>query len=89
MSYEFTKHAKKRMQQRGITKKMVELAMEHGILVMHGRKLLNAKKLNVMTRGAAYADKTIRKAKDKGGIAVGFTGNRIDTVFIAYKKVRW
>lgn len=82
----FTHHAIERMNQRGITKAMILLAMEYGNR-SHDKLILGIKKIKKLLN---KVDKSIRKQLikilDKGGVTVVMSQDVVVTVYNCNKK---
>ena len=66
----FTKHAMKRMNQRGITKEMIDLTIEYGICIKD-KIILNTKEIKKIIHKVAKDLKSkLLKILDKGGLTV-------------------
>ena len=64
-----THHFDQRMNQRRITKDLIDLALEHGE-IDQDRHVLNRKRLLAMLEETRRQERMILKAMDKGGVVV-------------------
>lgn len=64
-----TRHMQARMSQRGINQRMVELAVEYGV-IENDKVVLNDKQLKVLIAVIDNLRKSAVKALDKGGLVV-------------------
>ena len=77
-----TKHLAQRMSQRGITKKMIDLAMEYGI--DKGDKIvLNRKITQKILKDLEALKKDLLKVMDKGGVIVICDADTLITTYNA------
>lgn len=75
-----THHMDCRMNQRGINKKMVELALEHGD-IDGDRIVLRRKDCNEIAAELRQQLKLIERAKNKGGVTVVMNGDTQITTY--------
>ncbi|QCI27576.1 DUF4258 domain-containing protein [Caminibacter pacificus] len=77
---QFTRHALMRMNQRGITKDMVELALEYGSFVKD-KVVLSRKELKKLLKKYPSLKSQLLKLFDSKGLVVVFEDNYIITVY--------
>lgn len=75
-----TKHVKKRMNTRGITKEMIDFALNFGEIKGDGW-IVNRKVLQELIKDLEYQMKTAKKLLDKGGIVVIAEDNALLTTY--------
>jgi hypothetical protein len=82
----FTHHAIERMNQRGITKAMIVLAMEYGNR-SNDKLILGMKKIKkLLNKVEKSTRKHLMKLLDKGGLTVVFCEDVVVTVYNCNKK---
>jgi len=85
-SINFTHHAIERMNQRGITKAMIVLAMEYGNR-SNDKLILGMKKIKkLLNKVEKPIRKHLIKILDKGGVTVVFNEDVVVTVYNCNKK---
>jgi len=77
---QFTKHALARMNQRGITKDMVELALDYGRFVKD-KIVLGKKEIKKLIKKYPALKSKLLKLFDSKGLVVVFEDNYIITVY--------
>ena len=77
---QFTKHALARMNQRGITKHMVELALDYGKFIKD-KVILGRKEIKKLIKKYPHLKKDLLKLFDTKGLVVVFEDNYIITVY--------
>jgi len=77
---QFTKHALARMNQRGITKEMVELALDYGKFVKD-KVVLGRKEIKKLIKKYPTLKSKLLKLFDSKGLVVVFENNYIITVY--------
>jgi len=77
---QFTKHALTRMNQRGITKDMVELALDYGRFVKD-KVVLGKKEIKKLIKNYPALKSKLLKLFDSKGLVVVFEDNYIITVY--------
>ena len=77
-----TRHFDQRMNQRGITRQLVELALEHGAWI-GDRCTLDRKGLDQVIKRCDELRRVALKARDKGGIVVVEAGGAEVTTYAA------
>jgi len=77
---QFTKHALARMNQRGITKEMVELALDYGKFVKD-KVVLGRKEIKKLIKKYPALKSKLLKLFDSKGLVVVFENNYIITVY--------
>ncbi|WP_245601126.1 DUF4258 domain-containing protein [Ignatzschineria larvae DSM 13226] len=77
---QLSRHIDQRMNQRGITKEMVELTLEYGE-IDNDRWVLNRKGVETMIESLEKQLRTARKLRDKGGIVVVAEDNTLVTTY--------
>jgi len=77
---QFTKHALARMNQRGITKDMVELALDYGRFVKD-KVVLGRKEIKKLIKKSPALKSKLLKLFDSKGLVVVFENNYIITVY--------
>ena len=75
-----TQHLDARMSQRGIKKTMIDLAIEHGVIV-GDRVILDRKTCNSLIDSLKQQQKSLEHAVRKGGITVAMVGDVAITAF--------
>lgn len=85
---QLSRHIDQRMNQRGITKEMVELTLEYGE-IENDRWVLNRKRLETMIESLEKQLRTARKLRDKGGIVVVAEDNTLVTTYDYDSKDRY
>ena len=83
----FTKHAMKRMNQRGISKEMIDLTIEYGKCVQD-KIILNTRDIKKLIKKVAKEIKSkLLKILDKGGVTVVLSDDAsVITVYNCNKK---
>ena len=83
---EFTKHAKARMNQRGISKEMIDLTLEYGSYVKD-KVILKSRDIQVLLKKVSLEVKTkLLKIMDKGGLVVVLSDDyAVITVYNKFK----
>lgn len=77
-----TKHFSQRMSQRGINKRLVDLALEHGEI--SGKKVIFDKQMiQNKLKEIDRIRRDLMKAMDKGGITVVLDGDTLVTTYAA------
>ena len=76
-----TKHAKQRMNQRGIKQSMIDLTLEHGEFDHKNRCVLNKKTAIQVMEDLKVTLKTVMKVIDKGGLVVVEESGRVVTTY--------
>lgn len=79
-SMQTTKHVNQRMNQRGITKKMIDMVLDYGKPVQD-KKILRKKDAQRLIEEMNDTMKVLKKICDKGGVVVVAEG---ETVITAY-----
>lgn len=77
---QLSRHIDQRMNQRGITKEMIELTLEYGE-IDNDRWVLNRKGVDAMIESLEKQLRTARKLRDKGGIIVVAEDNTLVTTY--------
>ena len=77
---QFTKHALDRMNQRGITKDMIELALDYGKF-MKDKVVLGKKEIKKLIKKYPNLKSKLLKLFDSKGLVVVFENNYIITVY--------
>lgn len=77
----YTKHAIKRMSQRGINQMMIQLAEQFG-------EMLHGKKIVLTQRRAREVAAALHKLIDKGGLTLVADNDRLLTTYNCNKKKR-
>jgi len=77
---QFTKHALARMSQRGITKDMVELALDYGRFIKD-KVVLGKKEIKKLIKKYPALKSKFLKLSDSKGLVVVFEDNYIITVY--------
>lgn len=77
---QFTHHALTRMSQRGITKEMIELALDYGRFVKD-KVILGRKEIKKLIKKYPYLKSKLLKLFDSKGLVVVFEDNYIITVY--------
>ncbi len=77
---QFTKHALKRMNQRGITKDMIELALDYGRFVKD-KVVLGRKEIKKLIKKYPNLKSKLLKLFDSKGLVVVLENNYIITVY--------
>lgn len=85
---QLSRHIDQRMNQRGITKEMVELTLEYGE-IENDRWVLNRKRVETMIESLEKQLCTARKLRDKGGIIVVAEDNTLVTTYDYDSKDRY
>ncbi|GGZ94792.1 hypothetical protein DC083_06570 [Ignatzschineria ureiclastica] len=85
---QLSRHIDQRMNQRGITKEMVELTLEYGE-IENDRWVLNRKRVETMIELLEKQLRTARKLRDKGGIVVVAEDNTLVTTYDYDSKDRY
>ena len=78
--FQFTKHALARMSQRGITKEMIELALEYGRFVKD-KVVLGRKEIKKLIKKYPALKSRLLKLFDSKGLVIVFEDNYIITVY--------
>lgn len=65
-----TRHIQKRMSQRAISQKLLNLVLEYGIEAENGKVVLNRQGLSVLDRELMDLHQAVQRAMNKGGIVV-------------------
>ncbi len=73
-------HVRQRMSQRGITREMVDLVLQHGE-VKHDKAMLSRKDAQKLLARMQQEMKVLKKVLDKGGVVVVAES---DTIITAY-----
>lgn len=75
-----TRHVAKRMSQRGVSRKMIELVLDYGVL--EGDKVVIGRKeaIHLMESFRAYM-RLLAKVMDKGGVVVVTEGEHLVTTY--------
>ena len=83
----FTKHAIKRMNQRGISKEMIDLTIEYGRCIKD-KIILNAREIKkILTKVSKELKSKLLKILDKGGLTVVLSDDAsVITVYNCNKK---
>ena len=76
-----TKHAKQRMNQRGIRQSMIDLTLEYGEFDNKNRCILNKKNAIQVMEDLKLSLKTVMKVIDKGGLVVVEESGRVVTTY--------
>jgi hypothetical protein len=76
-----TKHAKQRMNQRGIRQSMIDLTLEYGEFDHKNRCILNKKNAIQVMEDLKLSLKTVMKVIDKGGLVVVEESGRVVTTY--------
>jgi hypothetical protein len=76
-----TKHAKQRMNQRGIKQSMIDLTLEHGEFDDKNRCVLTKKTAIEVMADLKVTLKTVMKVIDKGGLVVVEEAGRVVTTY--------
>ena len=76
-----TKHARQRMNQRGIKSSMIDLTLEHGEFDDQNRCVLTKKNAIEVMADLKIALKTVMKVIDKGGLVVVEEAGRVVTTY--------
>lgn len=76
-----TNHIHKRMNQRGITQDLMNLALAFGIESENHRYILNRKGLQNLIDSLRHIEKIALKAIDKGGLVVVREGKTLVTTY--------
>ena len=76
-----TKHAKQRMNQRGIKQSMIDLTLEHGEFDHKNRCVLNKETAIQVMEDLKVTLKTVMKVIDKGGLVVVEESGRVVTTY--------
>jgi hypothetical protein len=82
-----TRHMNARMNQRGITRQLVDLALTHGEWDRDECRL-DSKHLRILISELDALRASALKALDKGGIAVVETGGKLVTTYSRLRKQR-
>jgi hypothetical protein len=82
-----TKHMNARMNQRGITRQLVDLALAHGDW-NHDECRLDPKRLRMLISDLDALRASALRALDKGGVAVVETGGKLVTTYSRLRKQR-
>ncbi len=85
---QLSRHIDQRMNQRGITKEMIELTLEYGE-IDNDRWVLNRKGVDAMIESLEKQLRTARKLRDKGGIVVVAEDNTLVTTYDYDSKDRY
>ena len=85
---QLSRHIDQRMNQRGITKEMVELTLEYGE-IDNDRWVLNRKGVEAIIESLEKQLRTARKLRDKGGIIVVAEDNTLVTTYDYDSKDRY
>jgi hypothetical protein len=83
---QLTKHALQRMNQRGITKQMIELALSYGKFVKD-KVVLGKKEIKRLIRKYPNLKTDLLKLFDKGGLVVVLEDNYIITLYKPKKGI--
>lgn len=65
-----TRHIQKRMSQRAINQKLLNLALEYGIEAENGKVILNRQGLSGLDRELMELRQAVQRAMNKGGLVV-------------------
>lgn len=65
-----TRHIDKRMNQRAINQKLLNLALEYGVEAENGKVILNRQGLSVLNRELMDLHQAVQRAMNKGGLVV-------------------
>lgn len=75
-----TRHMMTRMNQRGMTQDLVDLALEYGEC-QHDKYILTRKGLERLLADLRTLERTVVRALDKGGVVVVEDGNQLITTY--------
>lgn len=78
---ELTHHIKQRMAQRGISKRMVELALDYGTLADQDKYVLGQKEAVRVLADFQDLLRNLKKIIDKGGVTVIVDGETLITAY--------
>ena len=76
-----TRHIQKRMKQRAIGQKLVELTLEFGVEYHDGKVILNRQGLQILIKELKTMEQAAQKAADKGGLVVIRDGDTLITTY--------
>jgi len=76
-----TRHIQKRMKQRAIGQKLVELTLEFGVEYHDGKVILNRQSLQILIKELKAMEQVAQKAADKGGLVVVREGDTLITTY--------
>lgn len=76
-----TRHIQKRMKQRAIGQKLVELTLEFGVEYHDGKVILNRQSLQILIKELKAMEQAAQKAADKGGLVVVREGDTLITTY--------
>jgi hypothetical protein len=65
-----TRHIQKRMSQRAINQKLLNLALEYGVEAENGKVVLNRQGLSVLDQELMDLHQAVQRAMTKGGLVV-------------------
>ena len=83
---QFTKHAERRMNQRGISKEMIELTLEFGKYIEDKVILKSSDIKKILLKVSKYIKSRLLKIMDKGGLVVVLSDDySVITVYNKYK----
>lgn len=82
-----TQHIQQRLSQRGISRAMVELVLDHGRLDQD-RYILGRKEAAQRLRQIQHEERTLKKILDKGGVVVVAEDNALITTYNRTSKSR-
>ncbi len=85
---QLSRHIDQRMNQRGITKEMIDLTLEYGE-IDNDRWVLNRKGVQAIIESLEKQLRTARKLRDKGGIIVVAEDNTLVTTYDYDSKDRY
>lgn len=76
-----SRHIQKRMKQRAIGQKLVELTLAFGVEYHDGKVILNRQALQILIKELKTMEQAAQKAADKGGLVVVREGDMLITTY--------